>query len=131
MHTVDGGCSGYERGDDVGGVAVEAGSRPVVPHRVARIGVRGGFLHVSQRLSGVECGGDERVPQRVWADVLSDPGAAGHPADDPGGAVPVQPPPVPGGEQLSACPRRSAIRRILTTRPGWPPGARAYKCCTV
>jgi hypothetical protein len=33
------------------------------------------------------------------ADVLSDPGAAGHPADDPGGAVPVQALPVRGDEQ--------------------------------
>jgi len=44
-------------------------------------------------------GGDERVPQRVGADVLGAPGAAGYPADDPGGAVPVQPPPVRGDEQ--------------------------------
>jgi hypothetical protein len=42
---------------------------------------------------------DERVSQRVGADVLGDPGAAGDPADDPGGAVPVQPAPVPGEEQ--------------------------------
>jgi hypothetical protein len=31
--------------------------------------------------------------------VLGDPRAAGDPADDPGGAVPVQPPAVRGGEQ--------------------------------
>jgi hypothetical protein len=37
----------------------------------------------------------------VRADVLGDPGPAGDPADDPGGAVPVQPPPVPGDEQRS------------------------------
>jgi hypothetical protein len=46
-------------------------------------------------------GGDERVPQCVGADVLGDPGASGDPADDPGGAVPVQPPPVRGREQRS------------------------------
>jgi len=35
----------------------------------------------------------------VGADVLGDPGAAGNPADDPGGTVPVQPPAVRGDEQ--------------------------------
>jgi hypothetical protein len=39
-------------------------------------------------------GRDERVPQRVRADLLGDPGAAGDPADDAGCAVPVHPPPV-------------------------------------
>jgi hypothetical protein len=41
------------------------------------------------------------MPERVRADVLGDPGTAGDPADDPGGAVPVQPAPVPGGKQRS------------------------------
>ena len=86
------GCSGDVGGDDVGGVPVEAGPGPVVAHGGARVGVRGGFLHVAQRDPGVEGGGDERVPQGVRADLLGDPGAAGDPADDPGGAVPVQPP---------------------------------------
>ena len=36
--------------------------------------------------------GDERVPQRVRPDGLGDPGAAGDLADDPRGAMPVQPP---------------------------------------
>jgi hypothetical protein len=57
------------------------------------------LLHVPQRNPGVERGGDERVPQRVRADLLIDPGAVGDPADDPGGAVPVQPPPVRGDKQ--------------------------------
>jgi len=39
------------------------------------------------------------MSQRVRADVLGDLGAAGDPADDPGGTVPVQPPPVRGEEQ--------------------------------
>jgi hypothetical protein len=52
--------------------------------------VRGGFLHVPQRDPGVKRGGDERVPQGVRPDRLGDPGAAGYPADNPGGAVPVQ-----------------------------------------
>ena len=60
--------------------------------------MRGGFLDVPQRDAGVEGGGDERVPQRVRPDLLGDPGAAGDPADDPPGAVPVQPLPVGGQE---------------------------------
>ena len=39
------------------------------------------------------------MPQRVRADVLGDPRAAGDAADDPGDAVPVMPPPVSGGER--------------------------------
>jgi len=38
------------------------------------------------------------VPERVGRDGLGDPGAAGGLADDPPGAVPVQPPPVRGQE---------------------------------
>jgi hypothetical protein len=92
-------CSGDKRGDDVGGMPVEAGASPVVPHRGARVGVGGGFLHVAQRHAGVERRGYECMPEHVRADMLADPGAAGDPADDPGGAVPVQPPPVRGDEQ--------------------------------
>jgi hypothetical protein len=55
--------------------------------------MRGGFLDVAQRDPSVETGGDERVPKRVGRDGLGDPGAAGGLADDPPGAVPVQPPP--------------------------------------
>jgi hypothetical protein len=51
----------------------------------------GGFLDVAERNSGVERGGDERMPQCVRPDRLADPGAAGYPTDGPGGAVPVQP----------------------------------------
>jgi hypothetical protein len=61
--------------------------------------VGGGLLHVAERDPGVEGGGDERVSQRVPADLLGDPGAPGNPADDPGSAVPVQPPPVRGGKE--------------------------------
>jgi hypothetical protein len=52
--------------------------------------------------------------------VLADPGAAGDPPDDPGGAVPVQPPPIRGREQRPAAslagrqvdrPRRSGRER--------------------
>jgi hypothetical protein len=57
-----------------------------------------GFLDVVQRDPGILRGGDERVPRRVRTDVLGDPGAAGDPANDPPGAVPVQTPAVPGEE---------------------------------
>jgi hypothetical protein len=83
-------------------VTIEAGACPVVAHDGARVGVRGGFLHVAERDSGSEGGGDECVPQRVRADLLGGPGAAGDPAGDPGGAVPVQPLPVRGDEQRPA-----------------------------
>jgi hypothetical protein len=53
--------------------------------------VRGGFLHVPERDSGVGGGGDEGMPQRVRTDRFGDPGADGYLADDPGGTVPVQP----------------------------------------
>jgi hypothetical protein len=82
-------------------VPVQAGPRPVVAHRGARVGVGGGFLHVAQRDPGVERGGDERVSQRVRADLVVDPCAAGDPADDPGGAVPVQSLPGAGEEERS------------------------------
>jgi hypothetical protein len=39
------------------------------------------------------------MPERVRADVLGYPGLAGHPPDDLGGAVPVQPPPVAREEE--------------------------------
>ena len=77
-------------GDDVGGVPVETAAGAVVTHRGPGIGMRGGFLHVPERDACVEGCGDERVPQGVWPDRLGDPGAAGYPADKPGGAVPVQ-----------------------------------------
>ena len=56
--------------------------------------MRGGLLHVPQRHPGIERGGDKRMPKRVRADVLGDPGPAGNPPGDPGGVVPVQPPPI-------------------------------------
>ena len=95
------GLPGDERSEDVGRVPVQAGAGPVVAHGGARVGVGCGFLHIAQRDSGVEGGGDERVPQGVRADVLGDPGAAGYPADDPGGAVPAGPPPVASAEERS------------------------------
>src|SRR5262245_23159087 len=37
----------------------------VVAHRGARVGMRGGFLHVPERDASVRGGGDERVTQAV------------------------------------------------------------------
>jgi hypothetical protein len=59
------GGTGEVGGDDVGGVPVQAAAGAVVAHRGARVGVRGGFLHVAERDPGVQRGGDERVPQRA------------------------------------------------------------------
>ena len=85
------GGSGDEGGDDVGGVPVQRDPGPVVAHGGSGVGVGGGFLHVPERHACVERRGDEPVRERVWPDGLGDPGAAGYPVDDPGGAVPVQP----------------------------------------
>jgi hypothetical protein len=76
---------GYVGGDDVGCMPVKAGPYPVVAHGGARVGVRGGLLHIPQRHPDVKRGGDERVSERVRAHVLGDTGAAGDPADDLGG----------------------------------------------
>ena len=56
--------------------------------------MRGGLLDVPQRHASVQGRCDERVPERMRADVLADPGAASDAADDPARAVPVQPLPV-------------------------------------
>ena len=58
----------------------------------------GCLLDIAQRHPGVQGGGDERA-QRVRADVLRYTRSPGDPADDPGGAVPVQSPSVCGDEQ--------------------------------
>jgi hypothetical protein len=60
------------------------------------------------------------VPQCVRADVLGDPGAAGNPADDPGGAVPVQPPPVRGDKERPF----GALADRKLERPGGARGKR-------
>ena len=78
-------------GHDVGGVPVETAAGAVIAHRRARIGVRGRFLDITKRYPGVEGGGDERMPQGVRPDRLGHSGAAGYPAHDPPGTVPVQP----------------------------------------
>jgi hypothetical protein len=79
--------------------------------------MRGGFLDVAQRDPSVERGGDARVPQRVGRDGFGDPGAARDLADDPSGAVPVQPPPVDGQEHWPA----GAFADGQVDRPGRAP----------
>ena len=81
--------------------------------------MRGGLLHVPQRHSGVQRGGDERVPKRVGRDGLGDPGPAGGLADDPPGAVPVQSS-VRGQERWPFC----ALADGQVDRPG---GARRQR----
>lgn len=76
------GCSCEVGGDDVGGVAVEGSSGPVVAHRGSGVCVRGRFLDVSEWNAGIESGGDERMPQRVGSDALIDPGSSGEPSYD-------------------------------------------------
>jgi hypothetical protein len=81
-------------------------------------GVRGGFLHVPQGDSGVEGCGDERVPRGVRADLLADPGAAGDPAHDAGGAVPAGPPAVGVEEQRPAGALAGSIARAVRGASG-------------
>jgi hypothetical protein len=66
--------------------------------------MRGSLLHIAQRHPGIQRGGDERVPERVRADGLADPGAARDPANNPPGTVPVQPPPLCGQEDRALAP---------------------------
>jgi hypothetical protein len=60
------------------------------------------------------------MSQRVRADLLGDPRAAGYPPDDPGGAVPVQPPSVCGEEERPF----SALADRQVDRPGGARGER-------
>ena len=54
------------------------------------------------------------MSQRVWSDGLGDAGAAGSLADDPPGAVPVQPPPVRSQEHRAV----RALADDQVDRPG-------------
>jgi hypothetical protein len=58
---------------------------------VLGISMRCGFLDIPQGDTGIQGGGDERVPERVWGDVLVDPSPFRQPFDDPGGGMPIQP----------------------------------------
>jgi hypothetical protein len=79
-------------GDNVGCVPVKGGPGPVIPHRHARISVRGSLLDIPERDACVKGSRDECMPKCVRPYRLGDSGPAGYPAHDPGGAVPVQPP---------------------------------------
>ena len=48
------------------------------------------LLDVAEGDSGVEGGGDERVPQCVGCDPLVDPRPPGQPADDPSGGMTIE-----------------------------------------
>ena len=61
------GCACYVSRDDVGGMPVQTAACPVVPNRRARVGVRRGFLHVTQWDPGIKRGGDGRMSERVGA----------------------------------------------------------------
>jgi hypothetical protein len=76
--------------------------------------MRSRFLDVAQGHARVEGGGDERVPKGVRADRLADLGAVRDPAEDPPGAVPVQPPPICGQEHGAI----DAFRDGQVDRPG-------------
>ncbi len=76
----------------------------------------GGFLDVAQRHPGVQRCGDERVPQCVGPYLLGNSGPAGNPADDPPGAVLVQPLPVSRGEDRAFAP----FAGVKVDRPGGP-----------
>jgi len=82
--------------------------------------MRGGFLHVAQRDPGVQSSRDEGVPERIGRDGLADPGTARDLADDPPGAVPVQPPPVRSQEHRPA----GTLADGQVNRPG---GARCQR----
>jgi hypothetical protein len=45
--------------------------------------VAGGFLHVAQRDTSIQRGGDKRVPQCVWTNPLGDASSTGDAAHDP------------------------------------------------
>ena len=77
-------------------------------------------MDIAQRHPGIERRGNERMPERVGRDGLGDPGAARGLADNPPGAVPVQPPPVGSQEHRPA----GALADGQVDRPGGARGQR-------
>ena len=114
------GGAGEVGGDDVGRVPAQAAAATVIPHRRPRVRMGGCLLDIAERHPGIQSGSDERVPERVGHDGLGDPGPAGGLADDPPGAVPVQPPAVGGQEHRPA----GALADGQVDRPGGPRGER-------
>jgi hypothetical protein len=119
-HTVLPGRTGNVGGDYIHGVPVQAASGPVVPHGGPRVSVGSGLLNVAQRHPGVQRRGDKCVPKGVRPHVLADPGPPGDPADNPPGAVPVQPPPARGQEDRAI----AALAGGQVDRPGGARGER-------
>jgi hypothetical protein len=77
--------------------------RRALAHGGPRISVRSGFLHVTQRHAASSAAVMKDAPQDARPDRLADPSAARDPADDPPGAVPVQP---------SAAAARNTVNRV-------------------
>jgi hypothetical protein len=76
------------------------------------------LLNVTEWHTGIQRRRDERVSERVRADLLDDPGPWRDPADDPPGAMAVQPPPISGQEDrpISAVTDRQVDRAGGTWR---------------
>jgi len=71
-------------------MAVEGPAGLVVAHCRSRVGVGSSFLHFAQGNTGVEGGGDERMPQRTRADRPFDPSPLSQPLHDPSRRMSVQ-----------------------------------------
>jgi len=65
-------------------VTVEVAAGPVIPRRHSGVAVPRGDLHIPQRDTRVQAGGDEGVSQRVRSDVLLDASLLGQSDHDPG-----------------------------------------------
>ena len=106
-------CASDVGGDDIGGVPVQG--RPSPLWRIVVLGSACEAASCTSR-SGTPASklrrGNERVAQRVRPDGLGDPGAAGGLADDPGGAVTVQ----PASREISACSAGGRARRRPAAR---------------
>jgi hypothetical protein len=76
-------------------------------------------LDIPQRDASVEGCSDERVAERVRPDRVADPGPGSGPADDPGGAMPVQPPPVRSQEDRSLGALADALDRFAEFSGKW------------
>jgi hypothetical protein len=114
--------AGEERGHDVGGVSVERDSGTVVAHGGPGVGVAGGLLHIAERHTSVQGGGDKRVTQGVGSHPLGDPGPAGDATHDPAGGVAIDPLPVGAHEDRPVA--ALADREVDGPGPSAVPAAR-------
>ncbi len=69
---------------------VEGDPGTVIAHGRAGVGVRSRLLHIAERHTSIESGGDKSVPEGVRPDRLSDPGPPGHSADDAASGMAVE-----------------------------------------